>query len=91
MGFSPVLPFKDEVKRVFQESAGYFASRAAVATYTTGGAFFLAYFQRLLNWPILMPPSNFIGALKGYARPLRRLCTHSWLVQATKCCLLVFS
>ena len=45
MGFSPVLPFKDELKRVFQESSGYFASRAAVATYTTGGAFFLGVFS----------------------------------------------
>lgn len=45
LGYSPKIPSFRFIKKVFDESKGFFLSRAAVATYTTAGSFFLGLFS----------------------------------------------
>ncbi|WP_169333529.1 oligosaccharide flippase family protein [Zestomonas thermotolerans] len=48
LGYSPLLPEWGFTKAIFTESIEFFWSRAAVATYTAGGAFFLG----LISTPV---------------------------------------
>lgn len=41
LGYSPVLPGWNFTRKIFSDSVEFFWSRAAVATYTAGGAFYL--------------------------------------------------
>jgi len=70
LGYSPKVPSRTFLKKTFMESLPFFWSRAAVATYTTAGSFYLGIFAAPTQVAIFSASEQLYKAAQNAFMPL---------------------
>lgn len=70
IGFAPRIPNRGFVKKVFNDSRGFFLSRAAASTYTTAGSFYLGLLAAPTQVAIFSASEQLYKAAQNIFSPL---------------------